>query len=173
MKLIINTLIATATLFTLSAHAEGLYLGGSVGSSHYNGDDIGGASTDKNDIGYKVYGGYSFTPNVAVETGYVDLGKFSSSAGDVRGKGYFVDAVGTYPLGNNFSALGRIGVFNGKLDTSLTGSGSGTNLKVGAGLQYDLSKTMSIRGEWERYQFDAVGMKPSTDLYSVGLNYRF
>ena len=74
---------------------------------------------------------------------------------------------------NNFSVLGRLGAFNGKLDSTLAGSDRGTNLKVGAGVQYDLSPKTSVRADWERYRFDALGSKSNTDLYSVGLNYRF
>ena len=45
--------------------------------------------------------------------------------------------------------------------------------KVGAGVQYDFDKQLGIRGEWERYRFDALGTKSNADMYSVGLNYRF
>jgi len=110
---------------------------------------------------------------MSIEAGYADLGKFKSSAGELRANGFFLDAVGTVPLANNFSALGRVGVFNGKLDSSLAGNDRGTNMKVGAGIQYDFSKSTSVRGEWERYRFDALGVKANTDMYSVGLNYRF
>jgi OOP family OmpA-OmpF porin len=91
----------------------------------------------------------------------------------VKGNGGFVDAVGKLPLGNNFSLLGRAGVFNGKLENTLLGSERGTSYKVGAGVQYDFAKNLGVRGEWERYRFDALGTKSNTDLYSVGVNYRF
>ena len=44
---------------------------------------------------------------------------------------------------------------------------------MGAGVQYDFDKNLGVRGEWERYRFDALGGKSNTDLYSVGVNYRF
>jgi OmpA-OmpF porin, OOP family len=173
MKNINNALALAVTLVALSAHAEGLYVGGNLGSSHYKGDDIGGLSTDRSDTGLKLYGGYGITPNVAVETGYARIGKFKSAAGDVKASGLFVDAVGILPLGNGFSALGRAGLFNGKLDSSLAGSDRGTSLKIGAGVQYDLATNVGLRGEWERYRFDALNTKTNADVYSLGVNYRF
>jgi OmpA-OmpF porin, OOP family len=173
MKNLNKALAVAATLVALSAQAEGLYVGGNVGSSHYKGDDIGGLSTDRSDTGLKIYGGYGITPNVAVETGYSRIGKFKSAAGDVTATGLFVDAVGILPLGNGFSALGRAGLFNGKLDSSLAGSDRGTSLKIGAGVQYDLATNVGLRGEWERYRFDALNTKTNADVYSVGVNYRF
>ncbi len=174
MKKIANALVCVSLLGAAAAHAEGLSIGGSLGNSRYQSDDIGGApTTDRSSSGGKIYGGYSFTPNLGVEAGYARLGTIKSSTADVKADGYFVDAVGTLPLGNNFSALARVGAFNGKLDSSLAGSDRGNSIKVGAGVQYDFDKNLGVRGEWERYRFDALGGKSNTDLYSVGVNYRF
>jgi len=172
MKLISKTLVAVAALAALSSHAEGLYVGAGVGSSRYS-DDFGGAFTDRSNAGLKLYGGYAVNPNFSVEAGVARLGKVRSATGDVKGGGLFVDAVGIVPLSNNFSLLGRVGVFNGRLDSTLVGDDRGSNVKFGAGVQYAIDKNLSVRGEWERYRFDALGIKPNADLYSVGLNYRF
>jgi OOP family OmpA-OmpF porin len=174
-KTIANALVCVSLLAGAAAQAQGLVVGGSLGTSRYKGDDVGGATTDKSDTGGKLYGGYAFNPNFSVEAGYASLGKFQSPAGEAKGDGVFVDAVGTFPLGNNFSLLGRVGAFNGKLDNTAVGASErGTNLKVGAGVQYDFDKNLGLRGEWERYRFDATGgTNANTDLYSVGLNYKF
>jgi len=173
MKKIANALLCISMLGAAAAHAEGLSVGGSLSSSRWKGDDIGGVSTDKSSTGGKLYGGYSFTPNFSLEAGYATLGKFESAAGSVKADGFYADAVGTLPLGNGFSALGRVGLFNGKLDSSLAGDDRGTSYKVGAGVQYDFDPRLGIRGEWERYRFDALGTKSNADMYSVGLNYKF
>jgi OOP family OmpA-OmpF porin len=167
-------LVATLTAISAgSAHAEGLYAGGNLGFSHYKGDSLFGSSTDSSDTALKLYGGYGITPNVAIETGYSRIGKFKSSLGDLRASGLFVDAVGLLPLGNGFTAMGRAGLFNGKLDSSFAGSDRGTSLKIGAGVQYDLASNVGVRGEWERYRFDALNTKTNADVYSVGVNYKF
>ena len=179
MKTRNKALAAATTLFALSAtvlsaHAEGLYVGGSLGPSHYKGDTIGGSATsDHGDTGLKVYGGYGILPFLSVEAGYANLGKFKSPAADLRASGLFADVVGTVPLGAGFSALGSIGLFNGKLASSTAGSDRGTSYKLGAGVQYEFDKNIGVRGEWERYRFDALATKASTDIYTVGVNYRF
>jgi OOP family OmpA-OmpF porin len=173
MKNLAKALVGAAALAALSVHAEGLYVGGSLGTTRYKGDDIGGLSTDRSSTGGKVYGGYEITPNVAVELGYADVGKASSAAADVKGHGVFVDAVGKVPLMDNLSALGRIGAFNGHAKSNNGPSDSGTDVKVGLGLQYDLNKQASIRGEWERYRFKAFDTKADADMYSIGVNYKF
>ena len=173
-KFTIGSLAAVAALLAGTVHAEGLYIGADVGSSHYKGGNVDGQGiTDPSSTAVKLYGGYSFNPYLGVEAGYVDLGRFRSSAGRLKGNGAFVDAVGTLPLGNDFSALARVGVFNGKLDSDGIGSDRGTNIKVGAGLQYDISKAVGVRAQWERYRFDALDTKANTDVYSLGVNYRF
>lgn len=173
MKSIVHALVGAALLAGATAHAEGIVVGGSLGQSHYKGDDIGGASTDRSATGFKLYGGYEFTPNLSLEAGYADLGKFKSSAGDVKANALYADIVGTVPIAQGFSALGRLGLASGKLDSSLQGSDRGTGIKLGAGLQYELDKNLGIRGEWERYRIDALGSTSNTDVYSVGVNYRF
>jgi OOP family OmpA-OmpF porin len=175
MKTIANALVCASLLVAAAAQAQGLVVGGSIGQSRYKGDDVGGLSTDRSDSGGKIYGGYQFNPNFSLETGYATMGKFQSAAGEAKGTGVFIDAVGTIPLSNNFSLLGRVGAFNGKFENTFAGtSDKGTNVKVGAGVQYDFSSNLGVRGEWERYRFDATGgTKANADLYSVGLNYKF
>ncbi len=172
-KTVVRVSVLATALCAAAAHAEGLYVGAGIGSSRYSGNDIGGLSTDHSVTGLKLYGGYTFTPNFGVEAGWADLGKFKGSGGDLKARAYYLDAVGTVPLADKFSALARVGVFNGKLDSTVAGSDSSTRLKFGAGLQYAIDKNLSVRGEWERYKFDALGSKPHTDLYSIGVNYGF
>jgi OmpA-OmpF porin, OOP family len=173
MKLIAKALVSAAALVALSAQAQGPYVGGSLGSTKYKGPEIGGLPTDSSSTGGKVYGGYEITPNIAVEAGYANVGKASSAAGNVKGEGLFVDAVGKVPITDSFSALGRIGAFNGKGKTNVGSSDKDTDLKYGLGVQYDFNKQAALRGEWERYKFKAFGTKADADMYSVGLNYKF
>ena len=78
MKKIANALVCFTLLGAAAAHAEGLSVGGSLASSRWKGDDIGGASTDRSATGFKLYGGYEFAPNLSLEAGYADLGKFKT-----------------------------------------------------------------------------------------------
>jgi OOP family OmpA-OmpF porin len=187
--------IAAAALLAAgacAASAADFYVGGSVGSSRYHADDDvanGFTVNDKNDTGYKLFGGVSITENFGVEAGYVNLGKLKFTdtsfgpavSGTIKGTGFFVDAVGTLPLGSSgFAVLGKIGVFNGKAKATATGplgSGSaddsGTDVKFGIGASYTITKSLQVRAEWERYRFNIDGDKGDTDLLSVGLTYKF
>ena len=149
---------------------------------------------DNRDTGYKLFGGYRYNKNVAVEAGYFDLGQFGFTAttapagtltGKIKLKGLNLDAVGTLPLTEKFSALGRLGLNYAQARDSFIGTGAATvlnpnpsknqiNYKLGAGLQYDLTQSLGMRVEAERYRInDAVGNRGDVDMYSLGLVYRF
>ena len=144
--------------------------------------------------GFKLYGGYQLHPNFALEGGYFDLGKFGYTAntiptgtldGTIKLKGFNLDAVGILPFTDRFSALGRVGLNYAQARDSFTGTGavrvtnpnprdSGTNYKLGVGLQYAFTESLGVRAEAERYRInDAVGNKGHVDLFSVGLVYSF
>jgi outer membrane protein OmpA-like peptidoglycan-associated protein/opacity protein-like surface antigen len=149
---------------------------------------------DEHDLGYKLYGGYSFNKYWALEGGYFNMGEFGFTAntmpqgtldGRIKLQGVFLDVVGTVPLTEKFSIFGRVGVNYARARDTFTGTGSvnvldphprttGTNYKFGVGLQYALTESLSVRAEAERYRIDdAVGNKGDVDLVSVGLLYRF
>jgi OOP family OmpA-OmpF porin len=190
-----------------AASDTGWYLGANVGRSRANIDESGissrllGAgftastiSNDDSDTGYKLFAGYKFNRNFALEGGYFDLGRFSYTAttvpagtlkGNIKLNGVNLDAVGILPISRNFSAFGRVGVNYAQAKDSFSGTGAVTvlntnpskseaNYKYGAGLQYDFSNALGMRFEAERYRInDAVGSKGDVDLLSVGLVYRF
>jgi len=185
----------------------GWYGGVSVGQSNAKIDDAritssllgaGFATTsitnDDTDTGYKIFAGYKYNRNFAVEAGYFDLGKFGFMAttvpagtlkGDIRLSGLNLDAVGILPINEKFSAFGRAGLNYAEARDSFSGTGavnvtnpspskSETNYKLGLGIQYDFTHALGMRAEVERYRInDAVGNKGDIDLVSVGLVYRF
>lgn len=149
---------------------------------------------DERDAGYKLYGGYQFNKNFALEAGYFDLGKFGFSAttvpagtlnGNIKLRGFNLDAVGILPITEKLSALGRVGVNYAEARDQFSGTGAvtvsnpnpskrDTNHKFGFGLQYAFTDALAMRLEAERYRInDAVGNKGDVDLFSVGLLYRF
>ena len=143
---------------------------------------------------YKLYGGYKFNPNFALEGGYVDLGKFGFTAntlpagsltGNIRLRGFNLDAVGILPLSERLSAQARIGVTSMQARDNFSGTGAvgvsnpnpskrDTNFKLGVGLEYALTPNLGVRGDLERYRVnDAVGNHGHIDMVSVGLIYYF
>lgn len=203
------SLVALAVIASPFAIADdsGWYGGANIGQSKATIDDAritssllgsgfsGVSIADENrDLGFKVFGGYQFNKNFALEGGYFDLGKFGFMAnttpagtlsGNIRLKGLNLDAVGILPLTEKFSVFGRIGANYAQATDSFAGTGAvsvlnpnpstrETNLKLGVGLQYALTESLAMRAEVERYRInDAVGNKGDVDLVSVGLLYRF
>jgi OOP family OmpA-OmpF porin len=192
------------------AHAQGAgwYGGANVGRSAATIDDArisnglaaqGLSSTiDNHDrgTGYKLFGGYQFTPNIGVEAGFFDLGHVGYTAstvplgtltGNMRVRGLNLDLVGTMPLFGKLSGLGRVGVTSVRSSDSFGTTGAvrlpyasaspsqrSAGFKAGLGLMYDVSDSLAVRAEAERYGMkDAVGNRGHMDLFSVGLIYRF
>jgi OOP family OmpA-OmpF porin len=205
-KLSLLTLALMAAPFAMAQDA-GWYGGANLGQSNASIDDArisndllgsGLVTTsiddDDRDRGFKLFGGYQVNKYFAVEAGYFDLGQFGfvantvptgSLSGDIKIKGLNLDAVGTLPITEKFSAFGRLGVAYAHTDGSFVGTGAvnvlnpspsarDTNLKVGLGVQYAFTEALSLRAEIERYRInDAVGNKGDVDLASIGLVYRF
>jgi OOP family OmpA-OmpF porin len=206
-----NLLIRLACLSTLatamagaahSQEANYYYFGVGAGQSHSQLNEADtttsmfGASNgatlqshEQQDTAYKIFGGYQFNRNFAVELGYFNLGKFTyrstAPLGTLNGtyevEGLNVDLIGTLPLGERFSAFGRIGAQYANTRDSFSGTGSltpldrnpskrDTNLKVGLGLQYDITPSMQLRGEAERYRInDAFDNRGDVNVFSLSL----
>ncbi len=151
-------------------------------------------TNDEQALAWKAFGGYQLNRYVGVEAGYFSLGKFGFTsttvpAGTLDGRiklhGVNLDLVGTLPLTERFSLLGRVGAQHASARDSFNGSGgvvvltsnpskSETNVKFGAGLQYAFTPNLMLRGEAERYRInDAVGNHGDVNMYSVGLVFAF
>ncbi len=208
----ISTAIGLASVAALAstsvlADDSGWYGGANIGRSSTTIDDpritsgLAGAgltttsiANRDRDTAYKIYGGYQFNPYIGLEGGYFDLGKFGFKAntlplgtldGNIRLRGFNLDAVGTLPLSEKFSALGRIGINHAQARDSFTGTGAvnvanpnpskrDTNYNFGLGVQYAFNDALGMRAEIERYRInDAIGNRGHVDVVSIGLVYRF
>ncbi len=149
---------------------------------------------DDKSTGYKLFGGYQFNRYLGVEAGYFNLGKFGFTSdtapagtldGRVKLQGFNLDLVGTLPLSERWSVLGRVGAqtteargrFNGTGAVGVTdvrSSDRNTGYKLGAGLQYEVNRSFLVRGEAERYRVnDSFGQRANVNLYSVSLVFPF
>ena len=148
-------------------------------------------SDDDTDIAFKIFGGYKFNKHFALEGGYFNLGQFGYTAtttpagtqtGKIKLQGLNLDAVGILPFTEKFSGFGRIGLNYAEARDSFSSSGavlapadpspskSEANYKLGLGLQYDFTKNVGMRAEWERYRInDAVGNDGDIDMVSLGV----
>jgi OOP family OmpA-OmpF porin len=147
-------------------------------------------SLNESDAAFKLFGGYQFNRNWALEGGYFNLGKFGYTSttvpagtlhGQIKLQGLNLDVVGTLPLSERFSVIGRAGLQYAEARDSFTGTGAvqvlsrnptkrDTNYKLGVGLQYEVNPSFFVRGEVERYRInDAVRNRGDINVFSVTL----
>lgn len=165
-----STLLAAVLAAGLNAPAvlaAGWYAGAGVGQAEYDGLSDEGTSA-------KLFLGYSFNANAAVEFAYVDTGEGEQDTvfGDLTAStdGFEVSLVGSLPVNNSVSFLGRLGLYNWDLETELGGasaSDSGTDLTYGLGVQFELGKSAALRGEYQIYDIDG------DDIDNIGISVLF
>jgi OOP family OmpA-OmpF porin len=197
-KSVIAVLGLSASALALPAAAQmaapsmsAFYIGGSLGQSKANdfcdGTSGSGVSCDDKDTAWKVFAGYQFHPNVAIELGYSDLGKAKASGGGAEisdeASAWDLTAVGSWPLANKFSVYGRLGFYHSEVTSNASVSGFGsasedkstTDLTFGIGARYDITRNLGVRAEWQRYNDmkDAFDTKSNVDVLSIGVLYRF
>jgi len=185
---VVASLTALPTLALAQARGGnsdlGFYAGASVGQS--KSDCHGGGSCDDKDTAYRIFGGYKFHPNIAVEGGYAPLGETSASfpGGNVSAEAnaWDLEGVGSWGLGNNFSVFGKLGFYNAevKLGGLASGKKTTTDLLYGLGGQYDFNRNLGLRLEWTRYSGvkspDVLGVSggdTDIDVVSLGALWRF
>lgn len=176
--------------------ADGWYAGASVGSSGQNlrTENVAipaGGNQKTTDTGYKIIGGYQFTPHWAAEVQYFNLGKYqysdaSKNSAVIKTSGFSASGVGTWPVGQKFSVLGKLGLAQQSFAASVVSgaaqqsrNASGTTLLMGVGGEYEISKNLLLRAEYEYFGLPTLlsagsqKLKLSNNLVSVGFRYRF
>lgn len=165
------------------------YVGASAGKSDIDSGVTDGLITsgtvDGKDSGTKVYGGYRFGRNLAVELAWVDLGGAAYSGdffgtpvtgGKVKVSGLNSSIVGIFPATSQLELFAKAGVYAWEAKANDTTGGApfsdkidGTNASFGIGANYYFSKNVGARLEWEHFELDPG----SAGLFSAGLIVRF
>ncbi|SEL30334.1 OmpA-OmpF porin, OOP family [Roseateles sp. YR242] len=149
------------------------YIGGDVGKTEQR---VAGNSQKRAADSYSIFGGYKLNENFAVEAAYSDLGTVSFGGVNAKNKVYSLDGIARAPLGNNFGIYGKVGVAYAKRDYSAgLGDDDKTGLKLGVGVDYALTKNVSLRAEATRFNNlpDSNGFNKKADRLGVGLAYQF
>ena len=195
----ITVALALASMAAAPAFAQSIFdnqrsdrtighIGVSAGQSTFRTDCSSLFDCDKKDTAFRILGGYQINRNFAAELGYQDLGKVTLSAPgvsfNIKANVWELVGIGAYPFANQFSGYGKLGAYHGesKASAAVAGFGSGslketnTDLTFGLGVQYDVSRELGVRGEWQRYKNvggDDTGGKHDIDVISIGLIWRF
>jgi len=186
--LVASALAISAALAANQASAQA-FAGGSIGQSDIDDEIAAGLITagtvDGKDTAWKIFGGYMFNRHFGVEGAYVNLGEASYSGnffgspvtgGKVEVTGFNVAALGSYPINEQFSVFGKIGLFLWDAEASDTTGGvpfsakeDGTDLSFGVGLGYNFTRNLGVRLEWEMFE----AADADATLLSIGIAWRF
>lgn len=165
-----STLLAGG--FAAHAQTQGLYLGGSLGVPNYS-SSVNGIGGDGSGTAYKLYGGYQFTPNYAIEGGAFGLGETTDATGSAKTHGLYVDGVGMLEFAPKWSLIGSLGLAHGQF-SSTAGDDTSVGLKLGAGVQYAIAPKAAVRLQYDQYRFvNAYGTKPDIGAVTLGLKMAF
>ena len=169
-------------------NARGFYAGAGVGTFKLDIDDpddvvdtIEKYSSD--DTAWKAFVGYRFSPYLAVEGAYVNLGSPDDTIAPdtkltVETDGFAPYVVGTLPLGDTFEAFAKAGYYWYDINARITGPGtviasdttSDSTFVWSAGFGANLFDRVNLRLEYE--QFDFNNADKSNALWLTG-GYRF
>lgn len=134
MKKMVIAAACAATFLALPVTAQ-LYVGAGVGA----------AKTDSHETSGKIYVGYQLTPIWGTELGYNDLNRYRGS--DIES--WTLAGTGARPLGLNWSLLGKLGVASNR--PHFAGAENKTDLLVGIGMGYAMSRNIGMRLEYENF----------------------
>lgn len=155
------------------------YVGASMGQTSSKGCD-GLIECDDTATSWKLYSGVRLADGIMLEAGYVDLGETQGK--DTHGtvtsktKGYTVAGVVELPVMDQFSVLGKAGIFRRKneyTNNAGTHSNDGNSTLLGVGASYKMGNNLGIRAEWERYAkaTQMNGNENDIDQLSIGITF--
>jgi len=155
----------------------GGYVGFGVGRSKFESDCSSGFACESRDTGYKLFMGGRLHEMVSLEVGYIDFGKVSRDGGSLNAHGATLSLVGSLPVAEGISLIGRVGTTYASTNRSAavgsTGSENGFGVHYGAGVGFSLTRTVQLVAEWERHQVAFRDSSRDLDIYGVGMRFRF
>ena len=201
MVLAAGALVASISAAS-AADVNGFYVLGGIGRTFNNNDQSGldnslraaGATGFSSSLGdptiYKLQLGYQINPYFAVEGGYLGSSSetYTASGGNLAGpvsasvkiRGWNLNGVGVWPLGNGFSLLGKLGIADIRSSGNVSGpggtfsaSGSKTNATFGIGAKYDFSNNVFVRADVDSYDIGSSGSSSRSTIWLLDLGYKF
>ncbi len=147
-----------ASASVLAQTPPGFYAGVGVGKASIEVDDVG---FDADDTAFKVFGGYNFNQNFALELAFFDGGnpdeRFGPGSVEVALDGINISALGRLPLNDVFSLFGKVGFASydaevkGRIGNNVVASddASDEDLTYGIGAAFNIGSAIELRGEYE------------------------
>jgi OOP family OmpA-OmpF porin len=179
-----QVLLAIAALALSGAAAAQTYGVISVGSSKHDIDCAGAATCDESGNAFKLLGGYKFSPNFAIEGGYMSYGKSKAAdpgiSLDLTVTGFGIGGAFHQDFATNWNFVARLGLAQMKTKARATlgassGSDSDTSAQLygGLGVGYKLTKQLSVGAAWDFSRAEFAGEKSDINAYSIALTFDF
>lgn len=176
-------IVLVAAISSSTVFAEGLFnTSGKESGTIYGGASAGKADAECSDTsidckstGWKLFGGYKLSPNLAVEGGYYSLGTAKEevqpgTTAEVSASGVGMTGVASYPVADEVDMFAKGGIMMWEAEGKVTGfptqKEDGTDLLLGVGAAYKLDNNWGIRGEYEH-----VGGDLKANMYSIGATF--
>lgn len=167
MKKIAIAVLLSAT-FAAPAIAAGPYIGLNVGQNKIDFSGVKASTV------YSVFGGYSFNEYIAAELAYVDFGSADvDGGGSVKGNVYSLSAVGSLPLGSDFSLFGKVGYASARAEATTIPSQTKDDVTYGVGGQYNATRNVGLRLGYDIYRVKVGTETKDSALWNIGALYRF
>lgn len=187
------------------AESPGFYTGIGLGQSHNEFDadfHVSGytSSSDGDHIAWKLFAGYEFNSNWAVEAGYTNFGSVKYTwlnAPDIgkqerQDSAWSLAVKGALPVSEEIKLFAKLGLTLNRNETKYDETISGiyyraadsvnthTDTLVGVGAEYLPMKNFGVRAEYEKYGRFGDGFddpngngRTNIDLWSVSTFYKF
>jgi OOP family OmpA-OmpF porin len=158
MKKIIAIAALSAALTTSAFAADNTaYVTAGLGSANFNNNSLGFPNPGKFEFGI----GYTFTPTLAAELSYHKFGDSTLTNAQngvsvtIGSSSLTAAVVGSYPISDQVSLLGKIGFASNKADaTSNTGFSSSiskTSMYYALGGEYNINQKYAVRAQYEDF----------------------
>ncbi|MGL6260736.1 outer membrane beta-barrel protein [Vibrio sp. WXL103] len=174
--------VSTLTAFSTAAQemTPSFYVGASLGAGKLTDMDSAVTNSTGVDRDTTVWGFYAGAqleeyPWLAVELGYVDLGKVSLDdvPGDFKASGFDFAAKFIYDVDDQFNVFGRLGGI--AYDWEANGVACCDDSDVSA--TYGVGVTMNFQNQWngvlEYRYYNNIGGSPDFHTYNLGVQYAF
>jgi opacity protein-like surface antigen len=166
MKKIIAIAALSAALTTSAFAADNTaYVTAGLGSVTYKN---AGAFTNPGNFELGI--GYTFTPTLAAELSYHKFGDSTlanaqtGASATVSVSSITAAVVGSYPINEQVSLLGKIGFASNKWDLTsnvgVSGNGSKTSLYYALGGEYNINQNYAVRAQYEDFGDISSGTNP-------------
>jgi opacity protein-like surface antigen len=174
-----RTLLALVLVLAAPAAAaqsddSGFYVGGLLGRTRYS--ENCPQSCEESSRGLRAFAGMQLNRYFGLELGAAGLGETKNEelGVPVTTQVRVVDFTMLlhWPIVEKMSLFGRLGGYYGKTTGTITDSGTGVTLGVGA--QFAVTRSPRLRVEWQDYATLASGIRVfDANLFGVGALWRF